>query len=134
MYRQNSTSVDWLLETYQQCRKRGEWARIVLETKHGHEFATLSVNLPNGPVRKYLTGFVNRKPPFAKTKSPSRQRRDRERMERFRMARPSKLTQEVSDKQSSDGMKSPEKVPNILLDDFFLIYETQANTSKSKTN
>jgi len=65
-----------------------------METNYGRNFATLSVQLPAGPIRKHPTGSSARS--FEKNKSPSRHRRDRERMERFRAAKPSKVTPDVS--------------------------------------
>ena len=43
-----------LLETFQECKKRGESATLFLETRNGDEFATLNVKLPRTPDETFL--------------------------------------------------------------------------------
>ena len=74
-------TINVLLETFQQCRRRGDWATLFLETRNGEEYATFKMKLPtsreNGSPGTTFFGSA------AKNKSPSRVRRDKKRMETF---------------------------------------------------
>ena len=72
-------AITALLETFQGCTKRGESATLFLETKNGHEFATLKVKLAARPGRTSIG--------LARKKSPSTVRRDKARMEKFVQAK-----------------------------------------------
>ena len=72
-------TITALLETFQGCTKRGESATLFLETKNGHEFATLKVKLAARPGRTSIG--------LARKKSPSTVRRDKARMEKFVQAK-----------------------------------------------
>jgi len=85
-----------------------------METNYGRNFATLSVQLPAGPIRKHPTGSSARS--FGKNKSPSRHRRDRERMERFRAAKPSQVIPDVSRLNEPNLRTDNETLPENTID------------------
>ena len=74
-------TINVLLEAFQECRRRGDWATLFLETKNGNEFATLKVKMPASHTSTKLGNTFHGS--AAKRKSPSAVRRDRERMEKF---------------------------------------------------
>ena len=74
-------TINVLLEAFQECRRRGDWATLFLETKNGAEFATLKVKMPASHMSPTLGKTFHGS--AAKRKSPSAVRRDRERMEKF---------------------------------------------------
>ena len=71
-----NNTITALLETFQECKKRGERATLFLETRNGEEFATLRVKLPRTSGEAFLGP--------AKKKSPSSVRRDMARLEKYR--------------------------------------------------
>ena len=70
-----------LLDAFQECKQRGDWATLFLETKNGEEFATLKVKLSSPQTRRAQgqTSFGS----SPKKKTPSTLRRDRARLEKF---------------------------------------------------
>ena len=71
----NSDTITKLLDTFQECKRRGDQAKLFLETRNGSVFANLVVELPVSP--------PGRRPFKNKKKTPSSLRRDLERMEKF---------------------------------------------------
>ena len=76
-------TINVLLETFQQCRQRGDWATLSLETRNGDEYATFQLKLP-APRATGTPGTPFSGSRSAKKKSPSRVRRDRQRIETFK--------------------------------------------------
>ena len=74
-------TINVLLETFQQCRQRGDSATLSLETRNGEEKATFKIKLPSA--RANGTPGANFSGPAAKKKSPSRVQRDKKRLETF---------------------------------------------------
>ena len=70
-----------LLEPFQQCRQRGEWATLSLETRNGEEYATFKIKVPSASANGSPGANIFR--PAAKKKSPSRVQRDKKRLETF---------------------------------------------------
>ena len=68
-----------LLDAFQECKQRGDWATLFLETKNGEDFATLKVKMAGPQTRPGQTSFGS----SPKKKSPSTLRRDRARLEKF---------------------------------------------------
>ena len=70
-----------LLDAFQECKQRGDWATLFLETKNGEEFATLKVKLSSPQTRRAQgqTSFGS----SPKKKTPSTLRRNRARLEKF---------------------------------------------------
>ena len=63
-----------LLETFQECTRRGENTTVFLETRNGAQFVNLRVKLPASSSDKSFLGSTTKK------KSPSTRKRDRERL------------------------------------------------------
>ena len=75
------TTINMLLDAFQECKQRGDWATLFLETKNGEDFGTLKVKL-SGPRTRRTPGQAS----FGsspKKKTPSTLRRDRARLEKF---------------------------------------------------
>ena len=88
----NDDTVTKLLEAFQECRKRGDQARLFLETRNGRVFANLAVEMPaSHPVLRPV-----------KTKTPSSRRRDRKRMENFLQRRKYQQTFSTSTPEKSN--------------------------------
>ena len=60
-------TINVLLETFQQCRQRGEWATLSLETRNGEEYATFKIKVPSASANKSPGANIFR--PAAKKKS-----------------------------------------------------------------
>ena len=65
--------ISHLLEAFQECERRGQQARLLLETRNGHRFVSLSVEMPREEVPRE----------DRRRKSPSTLRRDRDRRKAF---------------------------------------------------
>ena len=75
------TTINMLLDAFQECKQRGDWATLFLETKNGEDFGTLKVKL-SGPRTRRTPGQTS----FGsspKKKTPLTLRRDRARLEKF---------------------------------------------------
>ena len=68
-------TINVLLETFQQCRQRGEWATLSLETRNGVEYATFKIKVPSASANGSPGTNIFRS--AAKKKSPSRVQRDK---------------------------------------------------------
>ena len=73
-----TSTMSYLLESFQECRKRGEFAQLFLETRNHLQFATFRVQLPT-----FDTPAKRRVEPTKKHKSPSRRLRDQSRLRKF---------------------------------------------------
>ena len=73
----NGDAISLLLETFQELRRRGDQARLFLETRNGDQFGNLQIKIPRSK-----PGAPNTSTKI-KPKSPSTIRRDRQRMESF---------------------------------------------------
>ena len=93
MNRDNTITA--LLETFQECKKRGERATLFLETRNGDEFATLRVKLPRTSGKASLGS--------AKKKSPSSVKRDTARLEKYQKEK--KFQETWKPKETSTPMK-----------------------------
>ena len=96
-------AITALLETFRECKKRGEKATLFLETRNGNEFATFRIKLsachtPRTPDNTFLGS--------GKKKSPSTLKRDRRRLSSFRKKN---FLQEYSApiETSTPSMKTP---------------------------
>ena len=69
----NGDAIDLLLETFQELRRRGDQARLFLETRNGEQYGTLHIKSPTKPATHKSTG----------KKSPSTVRRDQQRWKTF---------------------------------------------------
>ena len=69
------TTIKKLLEVFQECTRRGEQAKLILETRNGMTFTNFSVKIPVS--RPGMTSTLSKK------KTPSTLRRDQERMAKF---------------------------------------------------
>ena len=74
-------TINVLLETFHQCRQRGDWATLSLETRNGEEYATFKIKVPSASANGSPGANIFR--PAAKKKSPSRVQRDKKRLETF---------------------------------------------------
>ena len=82
------TTIDQLMELFQQSRKRGEWVSLSMESKDGKDFVNFSIGNPAGapagsesrrswsPSSTPWTGPLRRK-------TPSQWRRDQKRKQKF---------------------------------------------------
>ena len=69
----NGDAIDLLLETFQELRRRGDQARLFLETRNGEQYGTLHIKSPTKPATHKTT----------MKKSPSTVRRDQQRWKTF---------------------------------------------------
>ena len=70
-------TINLLLEKFRECARRGDQARLFLETRNGDQFGTLTVRIPGdppGPTSPLRT---------CRRKSPSTVRRNQERLRTF---------------------------------------------------
>ena len=73
----NRETINRLVETFQESAARGEQARLFLETRNGHQFATFSVRAPVAKPGTFQTNISRTR------KSPSTVRRDKNRMKSY---------------------------------------------------
>ena len=73
------TTINVLLDAFQEYKQRGDWATLFLETKNGEDFATLKVKMAGPQTRPGQTSFGS----SPKKKTPLTLRRDRARLEKF---------------------------------------------------
>ena len=90
----NSDTITKLLDTFQECKRRGDQAKLFLETRNGSVFANLVEELPVSP--------PGRRPFKNKKKTPSSLRRDHERMEKFIQRKKSEETFSTSTPEKSN--------------------------------
>ena len=76
---EDESTVNKLLEAFQECTSRGDQAKLFLETRNGMVFVNFAVNLRLPVSRPGNCSTFNKK----KKKTPSTLRRDQERMEKF---------------------------------------------------
>ena len=74
------TTINSILEIYQRCRRKGDWAKVYLETQDGRDFFSISVSPSAGTT---AGGAGVEKMERAKRKNPSQVRRDRQRRAAF---------------------------------------------------
>ena len=77
MQADDGTTINMLLEAFQECKRRGEHAKLFLETRNGTVFTNFSAKIPVS--RPGTTSTLQKK------KTPSSLRRDQERMAKFLM-------------------------------------------------
>ena len=119
-------NISLLLETFQELTRRGDQAKLFLETRNGEQFGTLTIKIhPSKPAEP---GTWNRK---ITRKSPSTVRRDQRRLREFLQR---KSVQEspgsptaASTPVSKPGLASPSQ--EILAHD-----EASVNLEKNKTD
>jgi len=103
-------TLSQLLESFQQCRRRGESAQLFLETRNGQQFARFSVQL-------FPANFCYRAKPqdevMKKRKSPSQMRRDQSRLRKLREKR---LSQKTALTPTSARTSTPTSTPNDMND------------------
>ena len=73
-------TIHSILELYQRCRRKGDWAKVYLETQDGRECFSISVSPSAGTT---AGGAGVEKMERAKRKNPSQVRRDRQRRAAF---------------------------------------------------
>ena len=71
----NGDAINLMLDTFQELRRRGDQARLFLETRNGEQFGTLQIRIPKGKPGAPNTTH--------KSKSPSTVRRNQQRMKSF---------------------------------------------------
>ena len=73
-------SLNLLLDLYQKCKEKGEWATLFMETKKGKDIITFKIgNNPTGSTAGNWTPDNQSR----KSKTPSQQRRDQKRKDEF---------------------------------------------------
>ena len=76
---EDESTVNKLLEAFQECTSRGEQAKLFLETRNGMVYVNMAVNLSLPVLRPGNCSTLKKK----KKKTPSTLRRNQERMEMF---------------------------------------------------
>ena len=112
----NRETINRLVETFQESAARGEQARLFLETRNGHQFATFSVRAPVAKPGIFQTNISRTR------KSPSTIRRDQNRMKTYLQRKtlqeswsPTKCTASTPVKEAPDlaGLIEGEESPTL---------------------